>query len=25
LIPTKAGSEKINRCMATMAHLFFGD
>lgn len=25
LIPTKAGSEKINRCMATMAHLFLGD
>ncbi len=24
LIPTKAGSEKINRCMATMASLFFG-
>jgi YgiT-type zinc finger domain-containing protein len=25
LIPTKAGSEKVNRCMATMAQLFFGD
>jgi hypothetical protein len=25
LIPTKAGNEKINRCMATMALLFLGD
>jgi hypothetical protein len=24
LIPTKAGSEKINRCMAATAHLLFG-
>jgi YgiT-type zinc finger domain-containing protein len=24
LIPTKAGSEKISRCMATMTQLLFG-
>jgi YgiT-type zinc finger domain-containing protein len=25
LIPTKTGNEKINRCMATMATIFFDD
>ena len=25
LVPTKAGSEKISRCMGTIAAMFYGD
>ena len=25
LVPTEAGSEKISRCMATIAAMFYGD